>query len=192
MNKRKLILVIGGSRSGKSRFAEQYCTKVQQATGLPVTYLATCPKIDSELEQRIAAHIERRPAEWGCIEETADVANRIRELDETAGVLLLDCLSLLLNNWMWDKESQGQAAPLSEKEVLELTRDLIEACRNYPHPVVVVTSEVGAGIVPESKLLRQYRDYLGLMNQLFAGESDAVYALIAGIPVNLKEIQAAL
>ncbi|WP_018132204.1 bifunctional adenosylcobinamide kinase/adenosylcobinamide-phosphate guanylyltransferase [Effusibacillus pohliae] len=212
----KLVLVIGGSRSGKSRFAEAYCANLQKQAGLPVTYIATCPRIDAELEARIAAHVARRPAEWGCIEEATRVAQRIRELDGSAGILLLDCLSLLLNNWRWEAEQRGKAGGclgeavqrsadgetdrpgdgeavcLSDEQVAELTEELLQACKQYPHPVVIVTSEVGAGIVPESKSLRAYRDQLGLMNQLAAREADAVYAVMAGIPVNLKELQVRL
>lgn len=157
-----------------------------------MTYLATCPRMDSELEQRIEAHIRRRPGDWGCVEETTAVAERIFAMDKAAGILLLDCLSLLVNNWMWEKEQSEPEGTLSEQEIAEFAGELIRACVQYPHPVVVVTSEVGAGIVPDSKLMRQYRDYLGLMNQFFAAEADAVYAVIAGIPVNLKEFQAKL
>lgn len=187
-SKAKLVLVIGGSRSGKSRFAEAYCLKLQTQSGLPVTYLATCPRLDAELEARISAHVARRPADWGCVEETTHVAERIRELGGAAGILLLDCLSLLLNNWIWEAETRTNGA-LSDQTVTERTEDLIRACKQHPHPVVIVTSEVGAGIVPESPALRAYRDQLGFMNQQVARAADAVYAVIAGIPVNLKEIQ---
>lgn len=188
----KIVLVIGGSRSGKSRFAETYCLKLQKETGLPVTYVATCPRIDEEVEARIAAHIERRPADWGCLEEPVEVAERIRGLDASSGILLLDCLSLLLNNWLWEKKTGGKAGSFREQEAVRRTEDLIRACREYPHPVVIVTSEVGAGIVPETKDLRKYRDLLGMMNQCAADAADAVYAVIAGIPVNLKEFAARL
>ncbi|GAX89366.1 bifunctional adenosylcobinamide kinase/adenosylcobinamide-phosphate guanylyltransferase [Effusibacillus lacus] len=191
MDGSNIILVIGGSRSGKSRFAEEYCQKLQMRTGLPVTYVATCPRFDKEMEARIDAHIKRRPAEWGCIEEPIHVADRIRQLNESAGILLLDCLSLLLNNWLWEAESNGRE-PLPDLTVEQLTVELMEACLSYPHPVIIVTSEVGAGLVPESKPARLYRDQLGLINQVAARLASAVYAVIAGIPVNLKEIQARL
>jgi adenosylcobinamide kinase/adenosylcobinamide-phosphate guanylyltransferase len=155
---------------------------------LPVTYLATCPRIDEETEKRIAAHIQRRPADWRCIEETVDAAGRIRKQGNSPGILLLDCLSLLLNNWMWEQEQNGNPDAMTEEQVALLAGELLQACREHPGPVVVVSSEVGTGIVPESKEIRQYRDWLGVLNQMVAAEADAVYAVIAGIPVNLKEI----
>jgi adenosylcobinamide kinase/adenosylcobinamide-phosphate guanylyltransferase len=188
----QLYLVIGGSRSGKSLFAEELCKSLQKKTELAVTYLATCPRIDPEMEARIQAHRERRPADWNCMEETVNPADRIRGLSSSSGILLFDCLSLLLNNWMWEQEKQGDSPEWTEQDAVDRMLDLLQACKKYPHPVVMVTSEVGAGIVPEDKLLRSYRDSLGRMNQLAAEAADAVYAVIAGIPVNLKELQVKL
>ncbi|BCJ86632.1 bifunctional adenosylcobinamide kinase/adenosylcobinamide-phosphate guanylyltransferase [Effusibacillus dendaii] len=191
-NTPKLVLVTGGARSGKSRFAEEYCRKLQREGNLSVTYLATCPRLDAEMDERIAAHIARRPADWGCIEETSAVADRIRSLDPACGVILLDCLSLLLNNWMWEREQLGKTDQPPEKWASSLMADLLDACRSYPHPVVMVTNEVGSGIVPDNELSRQYRDALGVMNQIAAREAAAVYAVFSGIPIELSQFRVCL
>ncbi|GIM47388.1 adenosylcobinamide kinase/adenosylcobinamide phosphate guanyltransferase [Collibacillus ludicampi] len=181
-----LTLVIGGTRSGKSRFAETLCSRLQEQTGLAVTYLATAPELDEEMKARIHIHRERRPGHWITVEETSRVAETIRSHPNVQGILLIDCLTLLVGNWLYEEQTVGQESSLEER-IQKRADDLLAACQEYPHPVVIVSSEVGLGIVPASKEVRDYRDALGLMNQRVARCADAVYAVISGIPIDLKQ-----
>lgn len=179
-----LTLVIGGSRSGKSRFAERLCARWQEKHGHSVTYLATAPRLDGEMNRRIQRHRERRPASWRTVEEPLRLVETIRGLSAADGILLLDCLSLWVNNWLYTHPLQdGEGA---EEWAAEQTEQLAQACLEHPAPVVIVTSEVGAGLIPPTREGRIYRDALGMMNQLLAARAEAVYAVISGIPVDLK------
>ncbi|MBI2267655.1 MAG: bifunctional adenosylcobinamide kinase/adenosylcobinamide-phosphate guanylyltransferase [Armatimonadetes bacterium] len=174
----RIILITGGCRSGKSRYAEE----LAESFGSSLIYVATCPVVDEEMRQRIARHqAARKEAGWRTIEETTDLA---RVLGENTGreTLLVDCLTLWVNNILYHTETQA----MDEKRIEEKCRILLDLCRLRPGAVIFVTNEVGLGIVPENALARLYRDLMGRCNQVIAAGADVVTLVTCGIPLQLK------
>lgn len=167
-------LVLGGARSGKSRFAE----KLLEASGLAKVYVATAAAFDAEMESRISAHQVQRGEGWRTVEEQIDLAGVI---DREAGpdrALLVDCLTLWLNNLM-----------MAERDFASESARLCEAVAALKGPCVFVSNEVGAGIVPENRLARAFRDTQGRLNQDIAAVCGKVVQVSAGLPFLLKPIQ---
>lgn len=172
-----LTLVLGGVRSGKSRFAEQLA-----AAHPPVTYLATAQAGDAEMIQRIARHRERRPTSWLTAEEPWDVARAVQDHGDT-GCILMECLTLWLTNLLL---GQPQRPALDDACIqAELTR-LAEVAQVIPARVVVVSNETGCGIMPPNALARRFGDLLGEANQCLAAAATEVYGCVAGIPLRVK------
>jgi adenosylcobinamide kinase/adenosylcobinamide-phosphate guanylyltransferase len=164
-----LVLVLGGARSGKSGFAEGLARR----SGRPVTYVATAgPPRDEEMAERIALHRASRPAEWGTLEITHDLAPAIAGAQ---GLLLLDCLTLWLTNVV-----------LAERDAQAETERLVEALVARRGPVIAVSNEVGEGIVPATPLGRSFRDLQGMLNQRTARVADTVVKMVAGCPLVVK------
>lgn len=192
-----LVLVTGGARSGKSGFAEAYAAEWGD-TGY---YIATGQALDEEMEERIALHRTKRELDgtifWHTLEEPLALADALRALDreaDTTGsqVVLVDCLTLWLTNLLlteeepeWDKAARLRAAQRAEAAIDELIQRLLKT----RHHVLLVTNEVGSGIVPEYPLGRLYRDLAGAMNRRLAAVCQEVYLVTAGIPVELKRLQ---
>ena len=172
--KGRVILVIGGTRSGKSRFA----VELAKGLGRRIVYVATCRAADREMRQRITRHRRQRPAHWRTIEPPADPAAVIAELDGAPEGLILDCLTMYV--------SQALVAGHSDAAIQRRVGRLCRAIRRASYPVIVVTNEVGSGIVPEFPMGRRFRDLAGLANQTAAACADEVYLLIAGIPMRLN------
>lgn len=168
------ILVLGGARSGKSSWGEELAGRER-----PVTYLATAPldDTDPEMAERIARHRAERPPLWRTIEEEFAPMDRLTGQEE---VVLLDCVSLLVTNHLLRDEVRCE-----ETVKAELIR-LLE----HPGRLILVTNEVGMGVVPAYELGRNFRDVLGRTNQLLAAAADKVYACWAGIPVEIKALDA--
>lgn len=188
-----LVLVIGGARSGKSRFAEQLAARA----GERVLYVATAKRtthdgaIDEEMVDRIERHRGDRPAGWVTLEEPTDVIGALTEWlqhNEPPDAILLDCLTLLLTNWLLG--DGGETAV--EDDVLERVEQLAEYLDGLPFPAIVVSNETGSGIVPMSSLGRLFRDVSGFANQRVAAGAREVYAAVAGIPVEIKALDARL
>ena len=175
----KLVFVTGAARSGKSYFAE----KIAAEAGGRVTYIATCVPGDQEMVERVNLHQARRPALWQTVEEALDPARVIRELDEPGHIFLLDCLTLLVSNLMLQTEGET-----SEEHVLENIAELAKVAYAAAAQVIIVSNEVGAGIVPGDPLSRTYRDIIGRANQTLAACADEAYITIAGIPLELKAL----
>ena len=176
----RLILVTGGSRSGKSAHAQG------MAEGLPDSraFVATCPTIDGELDLRIDAHRQARAGKgWTTIEAASDTAAAIRTANDHP-VLLVDCLTLWVNNLLYDAEKQQQ--PLTEDAVSEHCRELVSACRAHGGTIILVTNEVGMGIVPENASARRFRDLAGRANQEIARECDEVILVVCGQSLVMK------
>lgn len=171
--------ILGGARSGKSRYAEERASLLAQKTAWPVVYLATGTVTDSEMQIRIAAHQHNRPAHWTTIEESMDVAQWLEQRQAPA-IVLLDCLSLLLNNWMY--------AGLTDEAIIHRSDALGRALEDFRYGLVVVSNEVGQGIVPESPLARRYRDALGRLNQRVARTAEQVIWMVAGLPVDVRKL----
>ena len=165
----RLTLILGGARSGKSRFAESLAT----GRGGPRTYLATAEAFDDEMHQRIARHRAQRAGDgWQTIEAPLDPASVLRT---ASGLVLLDCLTVWLGNLMHHgKDLRAEVANLCAA---------LEAC---PAEVILVSNEVGLSIVPENAMARRFRDEQGLANQAIATIADEVFFIAAGLPLRLK------
>lgn len=182
----EVVFVTGGARCGKSRFAEQRATLAKEA----VTYLATMLAGDNELAARIERHRERRPTDWRTVEEPLAIANALTETRERDTVVL-DCLSLWVSNLLFASGEDVSNRETSQweqfvDECVSAANEVIEAQRMRKGQLIVVTNEVGLGIVPVAALSRYYRDALGLVNQVFARASSEAYLLVSGLPVKLK------
>lgn len=166
----KSILITGGARSGKSAFAE----RLALAPAGRAVYIATAEAGDAEMEARIAAHQARRGPAWSDIHAPRDLAGALRASDGDAP-RLVDCLTLWLSNLMLDGADWRAAG-----------EELAALLPGQASPVILVTNEVGGGIVPENRLAREFRDAAGWLNQTVAGAADAVWLCVAGCPVKVK------
>ena len=169
----KLTLVLGGARSGKSRYAESLIDALPPAWQPPWTYLATAQAGDEEMAERIRAHRARRGADWRVIETPRGLAAALQNCGTTP--VLIDCLTLWLSNLM-----------LADIDVEAETAHLERALAAAAAPVVLVANEVGYGIVPDHPLGRRFRDLQGLLNQRIAMRADRVVLVVAGLPLALK------
>ncbi len=178
-------LILGGARSGKSLLAEQQAI----ATGLQVVYLATAQALDGEMARRVAHHRERRPADWGCIEENLYLADRLRDIARPDTCILVDCLTLWLSNLLFAGQAAAQAeageaiaCPLFREQ----TQALIDALPGLPGQIILVSNEVGWGIVPMHPVSRLFADEQGRLNQRVAAVCEQVTLVAAGLPLTLK------
>jgi len=171
----KITFVIGGCRSGKSRHALQLA---EQMPGDRKVYVATCVPRDDEMARRVARHQKERSQNWVTIEEPLALPEIILENSPGADVMLVDCLTLWVSNLLMETDD--------EKQIEAIISRLIDALKKVKRPLILVSNEVGAGIVPENKLARQYRDIMGLVNQAAARAAGKVIWMVAGIPVTVK------
>ncbi len=168
-----LELILGGARSGKSRFAERLAAD----SGLAVTYIATSQPLDGEITERIAHHRERRPAHWTLVEEPLQLVRVLREQAAANRCLLVDCLTLWLTNLLM----LDDAARLAEE------RDaLLECLDGLPGRILLVSNETGLGVVPLGELTRRYVDEAGWVHQAVAERAQRVTFMVAGLPMTLK------
>jgi len=172
------IFITGGARSGKSRFAEQLAVTY----GAPLGYLATAQLLDDEMGQRIQKHQLRRGDGWQTVEEPLQLAQTLAAIDGRFKVILLDCLTLWLSNLLLQEElSDG-----TEERIVEEMRQLAATLKSMTTPVIIVSNEVGMGIVPENRLARIFRDIAGRANQIIAATADEAWLVASGIPLRLK------
>ncbi|WP_348621889.1 bifunctional adenosylcobinamide kinase/adenosylcobinamide-phosphate guanylyltransferase [Paenibacillus polymyxa] len=180
-------LVTGGARSGKSDFAERLC----MSRASRACYIATAQAYDMEMKERIALHrVQRESAgyDWQTLEEAQALPELLQRLggdqaSQPAPMVLVDCLTLWLSNVLLAADEDGEAASRAA------INELAAAVEQYPGQLVIVTNEVGDGIVPEYPLGRLYRDLSGVMNQRIARLCDEVFLVTAGIPVELKQLE---
>ncbi|QYJ16852.1 Bifunctional adenosylcobalamin biosynthesis protein CobU [Rubrobacter xylanophilus DSM 9941] len=182
----ELVFVTGGARSGKSRHAETLAAGL----GDRVLYVATAEAADDEMRRRIEEHQRRRPHSWETLEARRSVGKRLRALDGAPEVVLLDCLSLLVSNALLDEAARRGEGPGLEdaaaRAVGEELSDLLNWYGEAGRHLVVVSNEVGWGVVPPSRLGRIYRDLLGNANQQIAARADRVVLMVAGLPLEVK------
>ncbi|MDR0192359.1 bifunctional adenosylcobinamide kinase/adenosylcobinamide-phosphate guanylyltransferase [Pseudomonas yamanorum] len=168
-----LQLILGGARSGKSRLAEKLATD----SALNVTYIATSQPLDGEMNARIAHHRERRPSEWGLIEEPIELARVLKENATPNHCLLVDCLTLWLTNLLM----------LEDPDRLNLEREaLLQTLATLPGEIIFVSNETGLGVVPLGELTRRYVDEAGWLHQALAERCQRVVLTVAGLPLTLK------
>jgi adenosylcobinamide kinase/adenosylcobinamide-phosphate guanylyltransferase len=165
----KLTLVLGGARSGKSRYAESLITALPP----PWIYVATAEPGDAEMRKRIDAHRARRGASWQTVEAPRDLAAVLKS--EPAMPMLVDCLTLWLSNIL-----------LADADIDKASAELEQALSGFQAPVVLVANEVGYGIVPDNALARKFRDLQGVLNQRIAARADRVALVVAGLPLAVK------
>ncbi|MBD8193544.1 bifunctional adenosylcobinamide kinase/adenosylcobinamide-phosphate guanylyltransferase [Pseudomonas fluorescens] len=168
-----LQLILGGARSGKSRLAERLAVD----SALPVIYIATSQPLDGEMNARVALHRERRPDDWGLIEEPVELARVLRENAAADRCLLVDCLTLWLTNLLM----------LDDAERLAFERDeLLQTLASLPGEIIFVSNETGMGVVPLGELTRRYVDEAGWLHQALAERCQRVVLTVAGLPLTLK------
>jgi len=179
---RKRILVLGGARSGKSQFAQNLAREL----GGKVLFVATGEAKDEEMEQRITQHRRNRPSSWRTLEAPIRVAERIGQEAGDAEVIILDCLTLLISNLLVYEGDGEIDYYTAEEKMLTEVKQLIDCISKLDAHLIIVSNEVGSGLVPPNKLGRIYRDLLGRANQLLAENATEVYLLVAGIPLKIK------
>ena len=178
MKKGKLIFVLGGARSGKSSFAVKTASeRLSSNVKSKKAFIATLNPLDKEMKERVGRHKKERDKGWKTFEEGLEIAPLIRGLKKDYDLIIVDCLTLWLSNVM-----------LSEKDIEEETERLIRSFKRGRSDMIVVSNEVGMGIVPESALGRSFRDNAGRLNQKLAAEADEVYLVTAGIPLKIKGV----
>ena len=170
-----IVLILGGVRSGKSRYAQQLAEAFQS-----VTFIATAQdRDDEEMRRKIARHRAERPASWSTIEEPIDLAHAITTCSPASDAIVIDCLTLFASNLLELHPEQDDAAELHITSFLRA----LESCRCR---ILLVSNEVGSGVVPAFPSGRRFRDLLGEINQRLAARADTVTLMIAGLPLPLK------
>ena len=169
----KITLILGGARSGKSNYALSLAKKYKK-----VAFIATCLGLDKEMQERIRLHKEARPKHWETFEETKELAKLIGKLSNSFDCILIDCLTLLVSNLVLGGDSQEQ--------VVEKIKKLLFVLSKKKAKIILVSNEVGLGLVPVNKLGREFRDIAGKINQVVASEVDEVLFMVAGLPMNIK------
>lgn len=170
----QIIFIVGGARSGKSSWAE----KLANEQGKKLLYLATAQAKDDEMHNRIKRHQKRRGNKWQLIEEPIDLVRAIKKISRTTDILLIDCVTLWLSNLM--------LAGWSESKTRKAVKELLNVLVKINFKTILVSNEVGQGIVPVVELGRKYRDLLGLVNQQIAKEAAIVYQMCCGLPLRIK------
>lgn len=183
----RIVLITGGARSGKSRFAESLVSGQKD-----VLYVATAIGFDDEMRERIARHRSHRNPAWETVECYRDLAAVLSRKLEGRSRILLDCITVMVNNMMvvdsgidWDSAAID-AVDRIEKDIRKEVTDFISLARVFSGETFIVTNELGMGLVPPTPLGRHYRDIAGKMNQEIAAVSDRVYFMISGIPMKIK------
>jgi adenosylcobinamide kinase/adenosylcobinamide-phosphate guanylyltransferase len=200
---KKFVLILGGARSGKSSFAQSLAKRL----GKKVLFVATGEPLDEEMTSRIEEHKRRRPKNWRTLEIDTRVGQKLQGQINDADVVLLDCITLLVSNVILNPSLSAVAKPFvichseevkqsknlekinpakAETQVMTEMEDLIDCIDKHEGNFIVVSNEVGLGLVPDNKLGRMYRDLLGKANQLLAQYASEVYLMVSGIPVKIK------
>ena len=174
-----VTLLLGGARAGKSRYAQELASRL----GRRVLYVATADELDAEMKARIKAHRASRPSSWRTLEAREDIGPTIEAAIGDAEVVIVDCVTLLVSNLA---SGDDPDVAVWEKRVVSELESLMSVAGKAAARFIIVSNEVGLGIVPPSPLARAYRDILGIANQVLARLADDVYFLVAGLPIRLK------
>jgi adenosylcobinamide kinase/adenosylcobinamide-phosphate guanylyltransferase len=177
----RIILITGGSRSGKSAHAQRLAESLPGSKA----FIATCPVIDAEMAERIRLHQAQRSrdASWRTLEEPLDLERAVRQATDCR-VVLVDCLTLWINNLLYEADRERQ--DLTEEMVSVAAQKILAAGRELSGTCIFITNEVGLGIMPDNPLARRYQDLLGRCNQVMAAGADEVLLLSCGLALRLK------
>jgi len=170
----KIIFILGGARSGKSTYALSLAKKYRK-----VAFVATCQPLDKEMQERIRLHKKVRPGHWKTFEEPKDIEVLSGKIGNEFDCIIIDCLTLLVSNLILDGYKDGG--------ILKKIDAMLVNFRKKKAKVVMVSNEVGLGLVPANKLGRAFRDVAGKVNQIIAKEADEVFFVVSGIPLKLNE-----
>ncbi len=180
---KNFFVVTGGSRSGKSTFAEKFVTKL----GKKIAYIATAEILDDEMKNRVALHQQRRPSNWKTFESPYNADETIKQIrEEKFDTILFDCVTIYLSNLICSLEKPEYDIVKNSIDKLIFTAE--EFCLSGGN-IVFVTNEVGSGIVPENALARVFRDFAGLVNQNLADHAEKIFLVVAGIPIDIKQFE---
>jgi len=171
----KIIFITGGARSGKSALAVEIAKEI---SGGRVAFVATCRPQDAEMKRRVTAHRKKRPASWRTIEASDDLLKALKKVTPRFKVAIVDCLTLFVSGLLMKGAE--------EREIVKGIRAIAAALVKAPHTTIIVSNEVGSGVVPENLLGREFRDAAGLANQIMAESAEEAYFVVAGIPLKLK------
>ncbi len=169
-----MTLILGGARSGKSSHALDLAKRHRK-----VAFVATCEALDKEMRERIRLHKKSRPGHWATFEEPRDISALLKKMGNGFDCILIDCLTLLVSNLILSGDK--------EKDIVKKVAGALAGLRKKKANVIIVSNEVGLGIVPMNKLGRGFRDIAGRLNQLVAREADEVLFLVSGMPLTLKK-----
>lgn len=173
---KKIILVLGGVKSGKSKYA---CNLAKES-GQEIAFIATASALDEEMERRIELHKRFRPASWGLFEEGTNIAPVLHGLEDRYDVVLIDCIALFISNLI--------CAGMDDETIKGMVGEVIDVMKKASFTSIIVSNEVGCGIMPDNQMARRFGDLLGNANQLLADASDEVVVMYAGIPVMIKGV----
>jgi adenosylcobinamide kinase / adenosylcobinamide-phosphate guanylyltransferase len=182
---KKIILLLGGARSGKSHYAQE-CAR---QSGEKVLFVATATAGDEDMRLRIAKHKKDRPSTWRTLEAATNVGKQIEADAGDAQLVVIDCITLLVNN-IFSRYDEKQFKTIDdavlEQEVTAEISQIRNCLKKVDASFIIVSNEVGLGLVPDNRMGRLYRDMLGRANQMLAQSADEVYLLVAGIPLRVK------
>ncbi len=183
----RLILVTGGARSGKSRFAEE----LAKGLGNDILYIATAVPLDEEMKDRISKHRRQRPERWETLEAYRDLDEALRSCAPGKAGILLDCITIMVTNLMFESYTDWEAVNSAGRDEVEKNikieiEKLINEAKSLAMPFIAVTNETGMGLVPEYASARAFRDMAGRVNQMLAEAAEEVYLCVSGIPVRIK------
>lgn len=168
------ILILGGARSGKSNYA----VKLAKKSSGKVAFIATCLPLDKEMEKRIRLHKEKRPSSWHTFEEPENLSNLLKRVDLKFSVIIIDCLTLLVSNLL--------LKGLDSRSIEKRIDKIIKIIKMRKHKTIIISNEVGLGIVPKNDLARKFRDLAGKINQMVVQKSDKVFFMVSGMPLIVK------
>ena len=185
---KNIILITGGARSGKSTYAEELAKEAKGG----VLYIATSIPFDDEMKDRVKKHKERRPSTWDTFEGYKNLKKVFYNKNLQFDTILLDCITIMVTNLMFDKagdnfdELNEQEINTMEKDILQEVNDFLNAAEESLKTIIIVTNELGSGIVPEYKMSRVFRDIAGRVNQYIASRASEVNLVVCGIPIKIK------
>jgi adenosylcobinamide kinase / adenosylcobinamide-phosphate guanylyltransferase len=183
-NLKTITLLLGGARSGKSFFAQEAAKKAKK-----VLFVATAEAGDEDMKRRIRIHKEERPAHWKTLEATSHIGGAIEKNRQDEELVIIDCITLLVTNIICqidEKEYDSCDEGGLEEKVYAEIKELQACLKKCSASFILVSNEVGLGIVPDNRISRIYRDLLGRANQMLAQSADEVYLMVAGIPLKIK------